>query len=56
MRRKKLVGYGNEIDKFFDKFTGCAKVCGLFFLDCAFWVLIGWEGKLQSLGCSFTEG
>ena len=28
-----------------DKFTGCAKVCGLFLLDCAFWVLIGWAGN-----------
>ena len=25
----------------FEKATRCAKVCGLFFLDCAFWMLIG---------------
>ena len=30
----------------FRKITRCAKVCGLFFLDCAVWVLIGWAGKL----------
>ena len=29
-----------------EKITRCAKVHGLFFLDCVFWVLIGWAGKL----------
>ena len=37
-------------DKCFEKFTRCAKVCGLYFLDCAFWALIGWAGKLWSHG------
>ena len=32
------------------KFTKCAKVCGLFFLDYAFWMLIDWGGKLRSHG------
>ena len=29
-------------------FTRCTKVCGLFSLDCAFWMLIGWAGELRS--------
>ena len=29
----------------FEKFTRCAKVCGLFS-----WMLIGWAGKLWSRG------
>ena len=33
---------------FLEKFTRCAKVCGLFSLDCASWMLIGWANKLQS--------
>ena len=33
-----------------EKLTRCAKVCGLLFLDCAFWMLIGWAGKLRSYG------
>ena len=35
---------------FFEKFTGCAKVCKHFFLDCAFPLMIGWAGKLWSHG------
>ena len=30
----------------FEKFTRCAKICGLFFRDCASRMLIGWAGKL----------
>ena len=30
---------------FFEKFKRCAKVCGLFILDCAFWLLIGWASN-----------
>ena len=26
-------------------------VCGLFFLDCTFQMLVGWEDKLHSHGC-----
>ena len=37
-------------DTFIGKFTRCAKVHGLFFLDCAFRALIGWAGKLRSRG------
>ena len=37
-------------DTCFEKFTRCAKVCGLFFLDCAFRMLIGWADKLWSRG------
>ena len=29
---------------FFEKFTKCIKSCGLFFLDCAFQMLMGWAG------------
>ena len=32
----------------FEKFTRCAMLCGLFFLDCAFRTLIGWTDKLRS--------
>ena len=38
------------VDTFLEKSTRCAKVCGLFFLDCAFRMLIGWAGKLRSRG------
>ena len=31
------------IKHLFEKFTRCAKVCGLFFLGVAFRVLIGWQ-------------
>ena len=36
--------------------TRGTKVCGLFFLDCAFRVLIGWAGKFRSRGwlCLFV--
>ena len=45
-------------DTFIEKFTGCAKACGLFVVvvvvvivaDCAFPLLIGWAGKLRSRG------
>ena len=32
----------------FEKFARCAKVYGLFFLDCAFRMLIGWADELRS--------
>ena len=36
---------------FFEKFTRCAKVCGLlFFLIVFLWMLIGWVDKLRSRG------
>ena len=41
-----MIKHGQHI--FFEKFTRCAKVCGLLFLDCDLRVLIGWAGKLQS--------
>ena len=37
-------------DTLIEKFTRCAKVCGLFFLDCAFQALIGWADKHRSRG------
>ena len=37
----------------FEKFTRCAKVCGLFSLDCPFQALIGWAGKRRSHGSRF---
>ena len=40
----------------FEKFMRCAKVYGLLFLDCAFRVLIGWAGKLQSHGGNKKKG
>ena len=49
-QNNKIVWLSNMTDAFFEKFTRCAKVCGLFFLDCAFWMLIGWADKL----CSYT--
>ena len=33
---------------FLDNFTGCAKVCGLFFLIVRFGLLIGWADELRS--------
>ena len=42
-----IIQHGGHI---FEKFTRCAKVCGLFLLDCAFRILIGWAGKLRSHG------
>ena len=42
-----IIKHGWQV---FGEFTRCAKVCGLFFLDCAFWMLIGWADKLRSRG------
>ena len=49
-QNNKIVWLSNAADTFLEKFTKCAKVCGLFFLDCAFGMLIGWAGKLWSRG------
>ena len=37
----------NMVDTFLEKFTRCAKVCGLFFLDCALRVMIGWSDRME---------
>ena len=42
----KIIKHGRHIEKF----TRCAKVCGLFFLDCAFLMLICWVNKLRAHG------
>ena len=48
-QNNKMVWLSNMADAFFlEKFTRCAKVCGLFFLDCAFQMLICWADKLPS--------
>ena len=47
-QNNKIVWLLNMPDTCFEKFTRCAKLCGLFFLDCAFQLLIGWAGKPQS--------
>ena len=49
-QNKKMVWLSNMADTSLKLFTWSAKVCGLFFLDCAFRVLIGWTGKLRSRG------
>ena len=49
-QNNEIVWLSNMADTFFEKSTRCAKVCGLYFLDCAFRTLIGWAGKLQSHG------
>ena len=42
--------YQTLLINLFEKFARCTKLCGLFFLDCAFRVLIGYAGKLRSHG------
>ena len=55
-QNNKIVWLSNMADTFLEKFTRCAKVCGLLFLDCAYRMLIGWAGKLQSRGyCSIIN-
>ena len=49
-QKNKIVWLSNMADTFVEKFMRCTKVCGLFFLDCAFQTLIGWAGKLRSHG------
>ena len=46
----KILWLSNMEDTRLEKFTRCAKVCGLFFLDCALRVLIGCAGRLWSRG------
>ena len=48
-RNNKIVWLSNMADTF-TRFTRCTKVCGLFLLNCAFRILIGWAGKLRSRG------
>ena len=43
----KIVWLSNMEDTFLEKFTSCAKVCGICFLNCALRVLIGWADKLR---------
>ena len=51
-QNNKIVWLSNMADTSFEKFTRCAKVCGLSFLNCALRMLIGWAVKLQSHGCN----
>ena len=46
----KILWLSNMANTLFEKFLRCAKASGLSFLDCAFWVLIGWAHKLWSHG------
>ena len=52
-QNNKIVWLSNVVDTFLEKLKRCAKVCGLFSLDCTFWMLIGWAGKLRSRGHGF---
>ena len=45
-----IVWLSNVADTFLEKFTRCAKVCGLLLLDCAFGMLIGWARKSRLHG------
>ena len=56
-QNKKIAWLSNMADRFLEKFMRCAKVHGLFFLDCSFRMLIGWADKLQSRGSNerFTD-
>ena len=49
-QNKKIAWLSNMADRFLEKFMRCAKVHGLFFLDCSFRMLIGWAGRLRSRG------
>ena len=49
-QNNKIVWLSNMADTFLEKFIRCAKACGLYFLDCALRMLIGWTGKLRSRG------
>ena len=49
-QNNKSLWSSNVANTFVEKFKRCTKVCGLFFLDCAFWILIGWADKLRSRG------
>ena len=44
----KITWLSNITDTFWGNLQGTQRVCGLFFLDCAFRMLTGWAGKLQS--------
>ena len=46
----RLYDYQTWRTRLSEKLARCAKVYGLLFLDCAFWVLIGWADKLRSRG------
>ena len=48
----KITRLSNIEDTFLEKFTRRAKVCGLFYLDCASRVLIGWAGNCDNRYCS----
>ena len=48
-QNNKIISLSNMAD------MRCAKVCGLLFLDCAFWMLIGWAGKLGSRGLETSK-
>ena len=54
-QNNKIESLSNMRDTFLDKFTWCAKVCGLLFLDYAFRMLIGRLVKLRSHGLSLNS-
>ena len=49
-QNNKSLWSSNVANTFVEKFKRCAKVYGLFFLDCASRMLIGWADKLRSRG------
>ena len=55
VKMTRLYDYKTWPTHLFKKLTRCAKACGLFFLDFAFRVLIGWEAKLQSRGTTLRR-
>ena len=54
-QNKKILDYQTWPTHLFAKFTKCAKVYGLSFLDFTFRMLIGWAGKLRSRGRLMIE-
>ena len=48
----KILWLSNMAETLFEEFRRCAKVCGRFYRDCAFRMLIGWADKLWSRGCN----
>ena len=54
-QNNKIVWLSNMADAFLEKLTRCAKACGLFFLDCALWMLTVWAEKLWLHGSLRTS-
>ena len=46
-QKNKIVWLSSMIDIFLRNSLSAQRLFGFFFLDCAFWMLIGWAGKLR---------